>query len=67
MSEVSAPGGLRAVLTPLIDLVVDKPVEDAFDPPSCKLRLHFALHKGSYATVLLREFMKSQDPIEAGF
>ena len=67
MHEVSATGGLRAVLTPLIEFVADKPIEDALNPLKCKLRLSFALHKGSYATVPLREFMKPQNPIEAGF
>lgn len=67
MHEVSATGGLRAVLTPLIEFAADKPIEDTSSLSKCKLRLRFALHKGSYATVPLREFMKPQNPIEAGF
>ena len=67
MHEVGATGGLRAVLTPLIEFVADKPIEDDLNPSKCELRLRFALHKGSYATIPLREFMKPQNPIEAGF
>jgi tRNA pseudouridine13 synthase len=67
MPEISAPGGLRAVLTPLIDFVVDEPVEDALDPCKFALRLRFVLRKGCYATVPLREFMKPENPVEAGF
>jgi tRNA pseudouridine13 synthase len=67
MPEIRAGGGLRAVLTPLIDFMAGKPVEDALDPPACELRLRFALRKGCYATVPLREFMKPQNPLEAGF
>jgi len=67
MPEVSVPGGLRAVLTPLIDFTADKPVEDAVDSSHSQLRLQFALRKSSYATVVLREFMKPQNPVEAGF
>jgi tRNA(Glu) U13 pseudouridine synthase TruD len=31
------------------------------------MNLSFSLMKGSYATVVLREFMKPKDPIDAGF
>lgn len=56
MEELSAPGGFRQV------------------PLWCKdfsymnsLTLHFKLPKGSYATTLLRELMKPEDPIRSGF
>jgi tRNA pseudouridine13 synthase len=67
MHEVAAAGGLRAVLTPLIDFVADSPVQDSGTALACELRLRFALHKGSYATIPLREFMKPQNPVKAGF
>jgi tRNA pseudouridine13 synthase len=67
MHEVDAGGGLRAVLTPLIDFVADKPIQDSKTVSKCELRLRFALHKGSYATIPLRELMKPQNPVEAGF
>ena len=67
MPEVSVPGGLRAVLTPLIDFTADKPAEDATNSSHSQLRLRFSLRKSSYATIALREFMKPQNPVEAGF
>lgn len=67
MHEVDATGGLRAVLTPLIDFVADSPIQNSETESMCELRLRFALHKGSYATIPLREFMKPQNPIEEGF
>jgi tRNA pseudouridine13 synthase len=67
MREVGATGGLRAVLTPIIDFVADTPKSDSENPARNEVRLRFALHKGSYATVPLREFMKPQNLMEAGF
>ena len=56
MEELSAPGGFRQA------------------PLCCKdfsymgsLTLYFKLPKGSYATTLLRELMKPEDPIKSGF
>jgi tRNA pseudouridine13 synthase len=56
MEELSAPGGFRQ------------------SPLCCKdfsymgsLTLYFKLPKGSYATTLLRELMKPEDPIKSGF
>jgi tRNA pseudouridine13 synthase len=56
MEELSTPGGFRQA------------------PLWCKdfsytdsLTLHFKLPKGSYATTLLRELMKPEDPIKSGF
>jgi tRNA pseudouridine13 synthase len=67
MPEVAAAGGLRAVLSPLIDFETDKPVVNSGNPSICELRLRFALRRGSYATIPLREFIKPQDPVKAGF
>jgi len=65
--EISAPGGLRAILAPIVNLSVEKPTKDSANPSKRKVMLGFTLHRGSYATVLLREFMKPQDLIKAGF
>jgi tRNA pseudouridine13 synthase len=65
--EVSAAGGLRAVLAPIIDFGAGAPTSDAENPLKNEVRLRFALCKGSYATVPLREFMKPDNVIEAGF
>jgi len=67
MPEVSASGELRTILTPTINLSVEGPSEDSANPSKRKVKLDFTLHRGSYATVLLREFMKPLDLIKAGF
>jgi tRNA pseudouridine13 synthase len=66
MPEVGAAGGLRNVLTPLLDfdVVID---ESKVSQNNLVIRFRFTLHKGSYATVVLREFMKPSDLVEAGF
>jgi tRNA pseudouridine13 synthase len=67
LPEISAPGRLRTVLVPLSDLSVEEASRDSPSPLKRKLRLSFTLHRGSYATVLLREFMKPRNLIKAGF
>jgi tRNA pseudouridine13 synthase len=67
MPEISAPGRLRAILAPMIDLSIEGPTKDSANPPKQEIKLNFTLHRGSYATVLLREFMKPRDLIKAGF
>jgi len=67
MLEISSSGGLRAALTPLIELKIGKPVKDVANPNKRMICMGFTLRKGSYATILLREFMKPRNPIRAGF
>jgi len=67
MPQISAPGGLRAILTPIISLYIGEVCEDLVNPSGRVLNLGFMLHRGSYATVLLRELMKPKDLIKAGF
>ena len=67
MPEVSAPGQLRTILAPRINFSCEKPSKDSANPSKRKVRLDFTLHRGSYATVVLREFMKPLDLIKAGF
>lgn len=58
MQELSSQGGFRQAPLLCSDFsIVDKNV----------LSLSFKLPKGSYATTLLREFMKPVDPISSGF
>ena len=59
MPKMSVTRGLRAIITPIQSFLCSLPKNEA--------KLSFTLHKSSYATVLLREFMKPQDPIDAGF
>jgi tRNA pseudouridine13 synthase len=65
--DMSGGGGLRAVVTPLREFHM-------FGFKTCKTNgkelhanLNFMLLRGSYATVLLREVMKPNDPIHSGF
>ncbi|MFQ6064962.1 MAG: tRNA pseudouridine(13) synthase TruD [Candidatus Bathyarchaeia archaeon] len=67
MHEISARGGLRTALTPIINPSIEELSEDSANPSKQALKLGFMLQRGSYATVLLREFMKPQDLIDAGF
>jgi len=67
MPEISASGGLRTTLGPIIHLSAEEASSDSVNSSKRKVKLSFTLHRGSYATILLREFMKTRDIIEAGF
>ncbi len=56
MQEVSVEGGFRPAPLLLMDDI-------SYDNAS----IRFALHKGCYATILLREIIKPKDPIRQGF
>ena len=60
---LSMHGGLRRMLVPVIDMKFM--VEDVDDGTAANFK--FTLYRGSYATVLLREFMKPKDPASSGF
>jgi len=63
MLESSMGGGLRRALSPVMDLSFT--TEGSEDDTVARFK--FALYKGSYATVVLREFMKPEDPVSSGF
>jgi len=63
ISKVSGRGGLRAVLTP----VQDFKLQGTSNHHESQADFSFMLLRGSYATVLLREIMKTEDPVKAGF
>ena len=65
--KMSAAGELRAAMTPLINLNVEKPSKDELNSGKKKIRISFTMHRGCYATVVLREFMKPRNLIQAGF
>jgi len=67
MPEASAPGGLRTILATIIDFSGEEASRDLASSRKRKMEFGFTLHRGSYATVLLREFMKPRDLIKAGF
>ena len=58
MQELSHQGGFRQALLWCIDF--------SFKQQS-PLKVSFKLPKGSYATTLLREIIKPEDPIKSGF
>ena len=55
MQEVSDEGGFRQAIIKCDNFFVSEPI------------VSFTLSRGSYATILLREIMKPQDPIKSGF
>jgi tRNA pseudouridine13 synthase len=67
MPEMSAPGEPRTALTPIIDIHMETPEKDELNLGKRKMRVSFTLHRGCYATIILREFMKPRNPIKAGF
>ena len=67
MPELSAPGEPRAAVTPIMDIQVEPPARDELNKGKKKLLVSFKLHRGCYATIALREFMKPRNPIKAGF
>lgn len=67
VSESSGRGGLRAVLAPVQGFKLHGISTVASDQSYSQADLSFMLLRGSYATVLLREIMKSKNPIKAGF
>ncbi|MEM2129523.1 MAG: tRNA pseudouridine(13) synthase TruD [Candidatus Bathyarchaeia archaeon] len=68
MPEASVAGGIRKATVPVMNFNVTFE-EDTHNISrgNFAVRLRFTLHKGSYATVVLREFMKPIDLIDAGF
>lgn len=66
LPEVKTLGKLRAAIIQANDLNYIIPKSETSEEYST-VTFHFSLPKGSYATVVLREFMKSQNPISAGF
>jgi tRNA pseudouridine13 synthase len=67
MPEATAQGRVRTILNPVWNLVQEEIAEDKENAGKQIMKLGFTLNRGSYATVLLREFMKPQDLITAGY
>ncbi len=64
MPEISSPGCLRRILSKPREL---KHNVSSNEQPDLTVNFTFTLERSSYATVLLREFMKPEEIIEAGF
>jgi len=67
MPEATAEGRARAALNPVWNLVMEEVSEDKENEGKQIMKLGFTLNRGSYATVVLREFMKPQELIQAGY
>jgi tRNA pseudouridine13 synthase len=67
MEEMGSRGELRAITAPLLDFTFNDVSDDAGDPQNRTIKVDFTLYRGSYATIVLREFMKPHDVVKAGF
>lgn len=65
--EISSKGKLRPCLAPIKDFSLTHVGEDPTNPSKRQATLKFMLLRGSYATVVLREFMKPRNIVDAGF
>ncbi|MEM2547224.1 MAG: tRNA pseudouridine(13) synthase TruD, partial [Candidatus Bathyarchaeia archaeon] len=67
MPELSMKGGLRTALTPLNNFQLNEITKDSTNPSKMEIKVSFMLHRGSYATIFLREVMKNRNPVKSGF
>ncbi|TRO48734.1 tRNA pseudouridine(13) synthase TruD [Candidatus Bathyarchaeota archaeon] len=64
--RISGRGNLRAINIPLKKFKLKKVFSES-NRFKNRININFMLHKGSYATILLREILKPLDPVKAGF
>lgn len=67
MPELRLKGGLRTIVTPVNKFSIAEICRDEVNPRKWRVEVSFMLHRGSYATILLRELMKTRNPVRAGF
>lgn len=67
MHRISGQGELRPVVSPIRFFKMEGVSHDEELAGLQKARMSFMLLRGSYATIALREIMKPQDLLEAGF
>ncbi|MEM1588990.1 MAG: tRNA pseudouridine(13) synthase TruD [Candidatus Bathyarchaeia archaeon] len=67
LPELSLGGGLRAALARIKEFSLLEISGDETHPRKSKAIMSFMLYRGSYATAVLREFMKPRNPVKAGF
>lgn len=65
--EIRAAGGLRTAITPILNFTFNKPIKDNVNPSKKAVMLIFTLQRGAYATILLREIMKTKNLLKTGF
>lgn len=67
LPKLSLRGDLRAALSRVKGFSVHEVSRDEINAGKNKVVIGFMLYRGSYATIVLREFMKPRNPIKAGF
>lgn len=67
MPEMSSRGELRTAIAPLNNFNLIEISADSANLQKHQIKVGFNLHRGSYATVFLRELMKPRNPLKAGF
>ena len=67
LPRISGKGGLRTIISPVRDFRINELFGSDEVEGGNRVKISFMLLRGSYATILLREVIKPQDPIEAGF
>jgi tRNA pseudouridine13 synthase len=67
MPERATRGELRAAVVPLNSFSLREISRDTANSSKHKAKMSFMLHRGSYATILLRELMKPRNIIKARF
>jgi tRNA pseudouridine13 synthase len=72
INVAKSKGKLRPIISPVkkLKIKIDKndfKIQNDVFPEKINLTLDFGLNKGSYATILLREFIKPKDTVKTGF
>ena len=67
LPDLSSRGELRAIVAPVKDFSFSVGDDDRAEGSRRRVSFGFSLYRGVYATVVLREIMKSSRPVEAGF
>jgi tRNA pseudouridine13 synthase len=65
--EVSLKGRSRAAMASLNDFRLEEIVSNQRDSTKLVASMSFTLHRGAYASIVLREFMKPRNLVKAGF
>lgn len=67
LPRISCRGELRSTVSPIRNFQIEEVRPDEESAKTHLVKLNFRLLRGSYATMFLRELMKPQDPLGAGF
>jgi tRNA pseudouridine13 synthase len=67
MPEISLRGRLRVASTSLNNFCLEETAVDPVNRRKLGANMSFALYRGSYATIVLRELMKLRNLVQAGF